>query len=208
LIDTALDQQAAKSMGMESFEARAWLKVERAMGEASLILLTHEHADHLGGAVSTRNPAVLGRVAFNQAQLPGNRWTDLLHWPRVGLPRPTISGSQPVAVAPGVGVIPAPSHTPGSQMVFVRLANGREFLFTGDIATLAQSWQGLRARSRLVGDYLAPESRGEVFAWLLTIRALKAAAPGLVVLPGHDFEWVIEPKNETHVHYGFTRTAT
>ena len=64
---------------------------------------------------------------------------------------PTVQAGAPQAVAPGVVVIPAPSHTLGSQMVFVKLADGREFLFAGDIATMASSWRELRARSRLIG---------------------------------------------------------
>jgi hypothetical protein len=75
-------------------------------------------------------------------------------------------------------------------MIFVRLADGREYLFTGDIATMAQSWQDLRARSRLIGVYLAPENRDEVFTWLKTIRALKGQAPKLEVIAGHDYEWI------------------
>ena len=89
-------------------------------------------------------------------------------------------------------------------MVFVRLADGREFLFAGDIATMARSWQELRARSRLIGDYFAPEDRAEIYAWLKTIRALKAQSPGLVILPGHDFEWLIEPDNRGFVQFGFS----
>ena len=37
------------------------------------------------------------------------------------------------AVAPGMVVIAAPGHTPGSQMVYVKLADGRELLFLGDV---------------------------------------------------------------------------
>ena len=203
VIDSGMNAEAAKAMGMESFSSEAWAKVEQALDEASQIVITHEHADHLGGVVSLGRRDLLDRVRFNPQQLPGNRWTDLLAWPQGDLPQPSINGTAPVAIAPGVVVIPAASHTDGSQMVFVRLADGREFLFTGDIATMAQSWQELRARSRLIGDHLAPESRGEVFAWLKTIRALKAQSPGLIVLPGHDFEWLIQPENKGKVQFHF-----
>jgi glyoxylase-like metal-dependent hydrolase (beta-lactamase superfamily II) len=204
VIDSAMDGNAAKSMGMESFDPQAWARVERALSSASQIVITHEHADHLGGVVSLGKRDLLDKVRFNPNQLPGNRWTDLLRWPAPPLPSPTVTGTAPMAIAPGVVVIPAASHTEGSQMVFVRLADGREFLFTGDIATMARSWQELRARSRLIGDYLAPEDRAEVFAWLKTIRALKAQSPRLVILPGHDFEWLIEPDNRGYVHFGFS----
>lgn len=203
VIDSGMNAAAAKAMGMEKFIPEAWTRVEQTLNEASQIVLTHEHADHLGGVVSLGRGELLDRVRFNAQQLPGNRWTDLLTWPKSDLPQPSITGTAPVAIAPGVVVIPAASHTDGSQMVFVRLADGREFLFAGDIATMAQSWQELRARSRLIGDYFAPESRGEVYAWLKTIRALKAEAPDLIVLPGHDFEWLIQPENKDKVQFRF-----
>jgi glyoxylase-like metal-dependent hydrolase (beta-lactamase superfamily II) len=204
LIDSGMSATAAQEMGMEHFDKVAWAKVERALGEASLILITHEHPDHLGGVLSLSNRAALDKVRFNRNQLPGNRWTDLLKWPAGPLPSPSINGADPSAIAPGVVVIPAPSHTPGSQMVFVRLSDGREFLFAGDIATLATNWKELHARSRLIGDFIAPEDRHEVYSWLLTIRGLKAQDPGLIVLPGHDFEWVNDPLNLTGVRHGFT----
>jgi glyoxylase-like metal-dependent hydrolase (beta-lactamase superfamily II) len=171
---------------------------------AGLILITHEHMDHEGGLIALGDTAALAAARLNPAQVSGNRWSEMLPWPQGPRPRPAITGTAPVAVAPGVVVIPAHSHTPGSQMIFVRLASGHEFLFAGDISTFTQNWTETRARSRLVGDYLAPEERGEVFAWLRTIQALKAQNPALVVLPGHDFEWVIDPQNLTGVRQGFT----
>lgn len=203
VIDSALDGEAAKAMGMEQFNPSSWARVQQALAAASQIVITHEHGDHLGGVVGPDKRALLDKVRLNSSQLPGNRWTDLLPWPAPPLPQPSITGTNPVAIAPGVVVIPAASHTEGSQMVYVRLADGREYLFTGDIATMAQSWEQTRARSRLVGDYFAPENRAEVFAWLKTIRALKAQSPKLVVLPGHDFEWLIEPENNDKVQFGF-----
>ena len=93
-------------------------------------------------------------------------------------------------------MIPAPSHTPGSQMIFVRLESGRRYLFTGDIATMDKSWRELRARSRLVGEHITSENRPEVFSWLLTIRKLKSEDPSLTIIPGHDFEWLADPANK------------
>lgn len=203
VIDSGLNGNAAREMGMESFDPKAWGQVEQALAAASQIVITHEHGDHLGGVVGPGKRALLDKVRFNSSQLPGNRWTDLLTWPAPPLPQPSIAGTSPVAIAPGVVVIPAASHTEGSQMVYARLADGREYLFTGDIATMARSWEELRARSRLIGDHFAPENRSEVFAWLRTIRALKAESPSLVVLPGHDFEWLIKPDNRGKVKFRF-----
>src|SRR5581483_5018541 len=39
-----------------------------------------------------------------------------------------------VPIAPGVVLIKAPGHTPGSQVVYVQLASGREVILSGDVA--------------------------------------------------------------------------
>lgn len=202
LVDSGVTAAAAAEMGMEKFLPSARQRVDAQLRAASLVLLTHEHADHQGGIVGLGDRKLLDKVRFTAGQLPGNRWTDMMTWPQGSAPVASL-GSTPRAVAPGVVTIPAPSHTPGSQMIFVHLADGREFLFTGDIATLASSWIETRARSRLVGDYLAPEDRAEVFAWLKTIQALQQAAPALQVIPGHDFEWIDHAKDKRGVKVGF-----
>jgi glyoxylase-like metal-dependent hydrolase (beta-lactamase superfamily II) len=203
MIDSGLTRAAGAEMGMDSYNDAAWQRIAAALRAAGTILITHDHMDHEGGVVELGDPAVLARVKFNAAQIAGNRWSDMLPWPQGERPRPAITGTDPVAVAPGVVVIPAPSHTPGSQMIYVRLASGRELLFAGDIATLEDSWKDLRARSRLIGDFLAPENRDEVFAWLKTIQAFKAQAPRLDVVPGHDYHWIAHDKAKRGFVEGF-----
>lgn len=200
VIDSGMDQAAASAMEMEQFDSAAFQRVETVLRQASLILLTHEHPDHIGGLAVWRDATKTSRAQLNRPQMETLQAMRRTQFPIEAGPAPY----SPFTIAPGVVVIPAASHTRGSQMIFVRLAGGREYLFTGDIATLASSWQELRARSRLIGEYFAPEDRREVFSWLMTIRALKAANPDLVILPGHDYEWVISPENRTGVRHGFT----
>ena len=185
-----MSKAAATDIRVEKYDDGAQARVDGALRDASLVLLTHEHKDHEGGLVALNDPAVFAHTRFNAAQLPGTELASQMPWAKGLHLTASLTGNAPRAVAPGVVVIPAPSHTPGSQMIFVRLADGREYLFTGDIATMARNWEQLRARSRLVGTYFAAEDRREVYAWLRTIRALKAAASRLQVVPGHDYEWI------------------
>lgn len=193
LIDTGLHAIDAQAMGMADFWPERQAKVDRAMDGAGLILATHEHPDHLGALVRKGGSALAETARLNAGQLPPSVHAAQLPWSGKA-PPPRLASGTPQAVAPGVVVIPAPSHTPGSQMIYARLSDGREVLFTGDIATMAASWQELRARSRLVGDHLAPEDRAEVYAWLRTIQALKQQAPDLLIVPGHDYDWLIQDK--------------
>ncbi len=203
LIDTGITGEDSKSMQLEVWRADRQAVVDRAMDEAGLILVTHEHPDH-EGALAAKGGAPLNQAAaLNPFQLRPAPLAVRLGWSGPDSPAARITGTRPIAVAPGIVVIPAPSHSPGSQMVFVRLLDGREFLFTGDIATMAQSWRETRARSRLVGDYIAPEDRAEVYSWLRTIKALKASAASLNVLAGHDYNALFEADRPVGIRDGF-----
>jgi len=81
VIDSGLNAEAAEAMGMESFDPKGWQRIGAALRQASLVLITHEHADHLGGVVSLGDRAVLDKVRFNPSQLPGNGWTRQLESP-------------------------------------------------------------------------------------------------------------------------------
>ena len=205
MIESGITPAIAAAAKSEQFNLSSQARIDRELDRAGLILVTHEHPDHLGALAAHGGLAVAEAAWLNPAQLPTSPSARLLPWANAANVQPRILGSAPIAVAPGIVVIPAPSsHTPGSQLIYVRLANGRELLFAGDNSSFAQNWQELRGRSRLVETWFAPENRAEVFAWLKTIRALKAQAPSLVVVPGHDWEWLENPENLTGVRIGFS----
>ena len=208
MIESGLTPAIAAAAGAEHFNLPAQARIDRELDRAGLILVTHEHPDHLGALAAHGGLALAEAAWLNPAQLPSSPSARQLPWANNSNVQARIAGNAPVAVAPGVVVIPAPgSHTPGSQLIYVRLADGHELLFAGDNSSFAQNWQELRGRSRLVETWFAPENRAEVFAWLKTIRALKAQAPGMVVVPGHDWEWLENPENNTGVRIGFSPNA-
>ena len=198
MIESGITPAIAAAQSAESFNLSAQMRIDRELAGAGLILVTHEHPDHLGALAALGGETLAQAAWLNPRQLAAR-----LIWNGT-LPAARLNQAAPQAVAPGIVVIPAPdSHTPGSQLIYVRLADGHEVLFAGDIASFAQNWTDLRGRSRLVETWFAPENRAEVFAWLRTIRALKAQAPGLLVVPGHDWEWLANPENHTGVKIGF-----
>ena len=205
VIDSGMGAAEARQLGLERYSPADQAKVDAALRTARLIVFTHEHSDHIGGLLRLPDFAtVVQKALIPPEQRPDGPKAGDLPWPadaRAAIPPFAYSGMTPIA--PGVVLIRTPGHTPGSQMIFARLANGREYLFTGDTATMARSWQQLRARSRLVGDYIVGEDRDAVFGWLKAIRAAQAANPELVVVPGHDYETLLYSKRHNGIVKGF-----
>lgn len=203
MLETGTTQTLADQLGMDRFDAAAQHSVDSMLRQSSMILVTDEHGDHLGGlaalGATEGGLGVLSRVKLNPAQLPSSPTSAKLPWPSGVLLHAELSDTKPQAVAPGIVVIPTPSHSPGSQMIFVRLDDGQEFLFAGDIASMTVNWRELRPRSRFLSDFYAPEDRRAVISWLHVIAALKNSEPAIRILPSHDYDWYNDPVSRSGV---------
>lgn len=189
LIDTGMDEKTTKGQGGVFFDGEAFGRVTAAMDQASFVVVTHEHYDHLGGvAAHPRLDALAGNVVrLTREQLadPSKRKPLLFSEAQVGKLQ-TLSFERVVPVAPGVVVIRAAGHTPGMQMVYVRRADGEEYLFVSDVAWHRDNWARVRERARLVTQLFLGEDRDAVLAQLAAIKALAEKNPKLHVVPGHD----------------------
>lgn len=181
IVDTAMDQATAKEASR--FDAEAFARMSKAMETASQIVVTHEHSDHLGGLATHPKLAQLS-FAVTDEQLADPKKLAPVVFPSTN--RKPFSYERAFALAPGVVLWKAAGHTPGSQMVFVKLQNGEEFLFLGDVAWHAANYQEARERARLVTALFLGENREVVLRQLAAIKALSAAEPKLHVVPGHD----------------------
>ena len=87
-------------------------------------------------------------------------------------------------VAPGMVLIKAAGHTPGSQMVYVALESGREYLLIGDA-----SWHmdGVREVKGKDAPWVT-EDQDAVLAQLEWLNGLSRSEPGLVIVASHDEE--------------------
>jgi len=196
MVDSGMDLDVHKFFGRgveEPYDAAAAREVEAAVKAARLIIMTHEHGDHVAGVVHTLAAAELApKTILTRTQVQG-----LMTAPQ--MPEIKLSEEQArryivvdydryLPVAPGMAAVKAPGHTPGSQMIFVALQSGREYLLIGDVA-----WHMDGVRTITVKD--APwitEDQNTVTEELRWLNGLQRSDPNLVIVASHDDEQRID----------------
>jgi glyoxylase-like metal-dependent hydrolase (beta-lactamase superfamily II) len=187
VVDTGIEEAGATGFGA-TWHADNWAAMQSAMAGASQILITHEHPDHIGGILgATDADAIVPRLSLTVEQIASTG-----RYAGFSVPPPVLAEAQPVAyddyfaLAPGVVLIKAAGHSPGSQMIYVALQNGAEYLFVGDIGWSLRNIEEVRGRPRLVSQLMLNEDRDRVFGQLQALHDLHATEPALIMVPGHD----------------------
>lgn len=192
MLDSGMDQQVHKFFGrgvVEPYDSEAAKQVEKAVRGARSIVMTHEHGDHVAGAIRTEflneiaPKTVLTRLQahtlMTDPQMPEIRLTEEMAARYV-----IVDYEKYYPFAPGFVLIKAPGHTPGSQMVYVALQSGREYLFIGDSA-----WH--MDGVRLVMEKDAPwiqEDHDALITQLRWLNQLYKNEKNLFIVASHDDE--------------------
>lgn len=192
MIDSGMDQAVHRFFGFgreEPYWPERNAAVQQALKQTKLIVVTHEHGDHVAGVIrSDSRKEIAAKTLLTREQV-----RTLLLYPQMPEIRLTPEAARDyivvdydsyLPVAPGLVLIKAPGHTPGHQMVYVRLDSGREYLFIGDVAwTLANVTQ-LKLRPaatmrRISEDATALEHQ---LRWIRQVMDQEK----LIVIPSHD----------------------
>lgn len=215
LVDVGMDREGAIRFGkpIELLSgggpmtpiASASAQLGDAAGRVEGIAFTHLHEDHVGGVSELcRGRTRPLRVFMTEAQDERTNYTTragrrLLAGVRrgaqaegdapcvevVGLPS---GGLQPVHGFPGVFVIAAGGHTPGSQIVVASVDGGsgrRQFAMTGDIVNSVAGIDFDIPKPRLYRLLVVPEADDRQAELRRYLRDLRDAA-GVALLVSHD----------------------
>lgn len=189
LIDTTMDRALSDEFSPDgTFMPDQFQSVLDAMRRADTILVTHEHADHIGGISKTDAPEeVWPRVLLTTEQAANTKQLENAQMPEGAVEKMRILEYDDVAaVAPGLVVIKAPGHTPGSQMIYVLLQDDQEFLFVGDIIWDMDNISKLTGRPRLVTDWFIEEDREVVLEQIRMLHDFTRRHPDVRLVVAHD----------------------
>ena len=192
MVDSGMDRQVHAFFGRgveEPYDAASAERVQRAVDRARLIVMTHEHGDHVAGVIRAANASTLAtKTILTRTQV--DTLTTTPQMPEIRLSPDlarrfiVIDYNDYYPVAPGMVLIKAAGHTPGSQMVYVVLDSGREYLLIGDAA-----WHmdGVRQVTGKAAPWIT-EDEPAVLDQLRWLNQLSTSEPNIVIVASHDDE--------------------
>jgi len=191
MVDAGMDEPMHKQIGRgaegEPYFAEQAQAMNKALRGARSIVFTHEHGDHVTGVIRTPYLAelapktILTRTQVNtletRPQFPDMKITE-----EQAQRYHVIDYDRYMAFAPGWTLIKAAGHTPGSQMMFITLDSGREYLLIGDAA-----WHmdGVRKVAGKDAPWIVEDTTAvnDQLKWL---NGLSTSERNLVIIPSHD----------------------
>jgi glyoxylase-like metal-dependent hydrolase (beta-lactamase superfamily II) len=155
IVDAAHSQAEHEAMFPgKPYDSEKFEVMQTAMRESRLILATHEHFDHIGGLAKSpyldeiREKVILTREQIDNA----GPETGFTHYMLAKFT--ALEYDKYHLIAPGIVLIKAAGHTPGSQMIYVRLQDGTEYLLVGDVVWNSENLERLTGRPWLTSLFL------------------------------------------------------
>jgi glyoxylase-like metal-dependent hydrolase (beta-lactamase superfamily II) len=190
MIDSGMDQQVHNFFGrgvVEPYFPDAAKEVERALLGARSIVMTHEHGDHVAGVIRSPNADKLAaKTILTRTQvdmlLTAPQMPEIKLTPAMAARYNVVDYEKYMPYGPGIALIKSPGHTPGSQMIYVKLDSGREYLFIGDA-----TWHmdGVRQLKGKDAPWIT-ENKEQVMAQLQWLNELGRSEKNLIIVASHD----------------------
>ena len=190
VLDSGLDLQTHESFGKgaaEPYYPEEYAKLQKALDQAKGIFLSHYHGDHAGGVIMSPNFPALAKKTIISAET-ARLLVEEPHRPHLAVSEDDIQNfiviDYPVhyPIAPGVVAIKSAGHSPDSQMVYIRMASGQEFLHAFDVA-----WN--MDNINLIKGKAAPwiiEDEPPIIGQLRWLNGLQKTHPEIKLLVAHD----------------------
>jgi len=191
MVDAGMDEPMHRQIGRgaegEPYFAEQAQAMNKALRGARAIVFTHEHGDHVTGVIRTpylselAPRTILTRTQVNTLETRP-QFPDLKMTEEQAQRYHVIDYDRYMAFAPGWTLIKAAGHTPGSQMMFITLDSGREYLLIGDAA-----WHmdGVRKVTGKDAPWIVEDTTAvnEQLKWL---NGLSTSERNLVIIASHD----------------------
>lgn len=199
MVDAGVDREVETDTSVTIHQER-YQRVQEALRGANLIVVTHEHHDHIAGVIHTpTRDLVAPKTVLTRAQVQtllvrrtgkislGS--SPLIHLTPADAARYiVIDYDQLYPIAPGMVLLKAPGHTPGSQMVYVRLASGQEVLLVGDIAWFMAGIERRLQKPQAISREMGEDRRAlqKQLDWLSGLTKRQ----NIVLVNCHDAAWL------------------
>ncbi len=176
------------------FNASALEQLANSPKQPAKIVLSHLHWDHAGGIEDFPNAEILVSQQDLESTVEGDgslksqldgeniRWKYIEYENKA---YENFSSSLDLYKDGSVVLVPLPGHTPGSVGMFVNLASGKRFLFTGD-ATYGLKGFTKPAEKSFFLKHLIDLDHEKLKHSILKVYYLMQQYPDLVVVPAHD----------------------
>jgi len=135
----------------QEYDQTAFGYMQQALTKSLKIVITHEHFDHAGGAF--RSPyfdQIKEKIILNEKQYYSDTLAENFTETNTNKGIEPISYKYVYRLAPGVVLIAAPGHTKGNQIIYVKMQDNKQVMFTGDIVWNSQNFEVKKGRPKLV----------------------------------------------------------
>jgi len=190
MLDSGLDKETHESFGKgeaEPYYPDQYDLLQKALKQARTIFVSHYHGDHAGGVVVSPDFEELAKKTIICAET-ARLLVEEPHRPHLAITQEQVENfiiiDYPLhtPIAPGLVAIKSPGHSPDSQMVYIKMADGQEFFHAFDTA-----WN--MDNINLIQPKAAPwveEDQPPIMGQLRWMNALKTTHPEIKFLVAHD----------------------